>query len=164
MLYGKKQKQENITTVFNQVLFDQRAKILIEKHIAFSVENSLLWIRSTLVAIQVATKLVLSIIKFPLFTDVASTILSEQSYNDKKENFNDEKLRIITAIVNLITNEERCMQYENNVYPSNAGKELVAEFLSPNDSFSRTRFKTNIIKPMYFKSNVIKKCYTSFII
>ena len=60
---------------------------------------------------------------------MASTILSEQWYNDKKENFNDEKLRIITAIVNLITNEERCMQYENNVYPSNAGKELVAEFL-----------------------------------
>ena len=33
-----------------------------------------------------------------------------------------------------------------------------------NDSFSGTRFLTSIIGPMYFKSNEIEQCYTSFII
>ena len=33
-----------------------------------------------------------------------------------------------------------------------------------NDSFSRTRFKTSTIGPMYFKSNEIEQYYTSFVI
>ena len=41
-LYGKKQKQENITvlmtTALNQLFFDQREKVLIGKHLAFCGE------------------------------------------------------------------------------------------------------------------------------
>ena len=36
------------------------------------------------------------------FKVMASTILSEQWYKDRKDNFNDEKVRIITATENLI--------------------------------------------------------------
>ena len=36
------------------------------------------------------------------FTVMISTILSEQWYKDRKDNFNDEKVRIITATENLI--------------------------------------------------------------
>ena len=36
------------------------------------------------------------------FTVMASTVLSEQWYKDRKDNFNDEKVRIITAAANLI--------------------------------------------------------------
>ena len=36
------------------------------------------------------------------FTVTVSTILSEQWYKDWKDNFNDEKVRIITAAANLI--------------------------------------------------------------
>ena len=39
--------------------------------------------------------------KVVCFTDVTSTILSEQWYKDRKENFNDEIVRIITAATNL---------------------------------------------------------------
>ena len=38
ILYGKKQKQENIllmTTVLNQLFFDQIEKVLLGKHISF---------------------------------------------------------------------------------------------------------------------------------
>ena len=35
--------------------------------------------------------------KVVCFTDMASIILSEQWYKDRKENFNDEKVRITTA-------------------------------------------------------------------
>ena len=51
------------------------------------------------------------------FMDMASTILSEQWYKDRKENFNDEKVRIIAAVTNLIKNEIRFIRYETNVYP-----------------------------------------------
>ena len=40
--------------------------------------------------------------KLVCFTDMASTILSEQWYKYKKENFNDAKVRTITATTNLI--------------------------------------------------------------
>ena len=63
------------------------------------------------------------------FTNRASTILSKQLYEDREENFNDEKVRIVTAAANLIKNETRCIRYETNVYPSKADIELVAEFL-----------------------------------
>ena len=46
-----------------------------------------------------------------------------------KKNFNDEKVRIITAAENLIKNEKRYIRYETNVYPSKADIELDAEFL-----------------------------------
>ena len=36
------------------------------------------------------------------FTVMASTILSEQWYKDRKDNFKDEKVRIITTTANLI--------------------------------------------------------------
>ena len=36
------------------------------------------------------------------FTVMASAILSEQRYKDTKDDFNDEKVRIITAMANLI--------------------------------------------------------------
>ena len=36
------------------------------------------------------------------FTVMASIILSEQWYKDRKDNFNDERVRIITAAANLI--------------------------------------------------------------
>ena len=36
------------------------------------------------------------------FTVMANTVLSEQWYKDRKDNFNDEKVRIITAAANLI--------------------------------------------------------------
>ena len=36
------------------------------------------------------------------FTVTASTLLSEQWYKDWKDNFNDEKVRIITAAANLV--------------------------------------------------------------
>ena len=62
---------------------------------------------------------------------MASTIFSEQWYKDRKDNFNDKKVRIITAAANLIKNEIRCIRYETNVYPSKADTELGAEFLSP---------------------------------
>ena len=63
------------------------------------------------------------------FTNRASTILSKQLYEDREENFDDEKVRIVTAAANLIKNETRCIRYETNVYPSKADIELVAEFL-----------------------------------
>ena len=100
--------------------------------------------------------------KVVCFTGMASTILSEQSYKDRKENFNDKKVTIITPAADLINNEKRCIRYETNVYSPMADSELGTEFLSP--TFSRTRFKTNIIGTMYFKSNEMEQCYTSFII
>ena len=42
--------------------------------------------------------------KIVCFTDMASTILSEQWYKYKKENFNDAKVRTVTATTNLIKN------------------------------------------------------------
>ena len=48
-----------------------------------------------------------------------------QRYKNKKENFNDAKVRIITATTNLIKNEIRCIQYETNVYPSKTDIEFV---------------------------------------
>ena len=63
------------------------------------------------------------------FTDMASAILSEQCYKNRKENFNDEKVRIITAAANLIKNEIKCIRYETNVYPSKADIELGSKFL-----------------------------------
>ena len=52
--------------VLNQLFFDQREKILIEKHIAFSVETYVLQIRITLIAVKIGTNLVLYLFK-PLF-------------------------------------------------------------------------------------------------
>ena len=52
------------------------------------------------------------------FVDIASTILSEQWYKNRKENFNDKKVRIITKARNLNTNEIRCIWYETNINPS----------------------------------------------
>ena len=50
---------------------------------------------------------------------------------NRKENFNDEKVRIITTTANLIKNERKRTRYETNFYPSKAGIGLGAEFLSP---------------------------------
>ena len=108
--------------------------------------------------------------KVVCFTDMASIILSEQWYKDRKENFNDEKVRITTAAANSIENEKICKWYKTNVYrivnqfscwippPLPSNSKIV------NDSFSGTRFKTDIIGAMYFKSNKIEQYYTSFII
>ena len=63
--------------------------------------------------------------KVVCFTDLASTIISEQWYKDRKENFNDAKARIITATTNFIKNEIRCIRYKINVYPSKADIEFV---------------------------------------
>ena len=41
---------------------------------------------------------------------MASTILLEQLYKDRKDNFNDEKVSIITAAEKLIKNEIRFTQ------------------------------------------------------
>ena len=54
--------------------------------------------------------------KVVCFTDMASIILSEQWYKDRKENFNDEKVRITTAAANSIENEKICKWYKTNVY------------------------------------------------
>ena len=62
-LYGKKQKHKKMTTVLNQMSLDQKEKVLIGKHNAFSMEKSLLQISSTLIAVKVATKLVPSLFK-----------------------------------------------------------------------------------------------------
>ena len=63
--------------------------------------------------------------KVVCFTDMASIILSEQWYKDRKENFNDEKVRIITAAANSIKNEKKCKWYKTNVYPSKRDSESV---------------------------------------
>ena len=55
-------------------LTNQREKVLIGKHIDFSVEKSVLWIRITLIAVKVGTKLVSFIFK-PLFWTYAKTAL-----------------------------------------------------------------------------------------
>ena len=52
------------------------------------------------------------------FTDMASTILSEQWYKYRKDNFDDEKVGIITAASNLIKHEMRYIRCETNVCPS----------------------------------------------
>ena len=43
-------------------------------------------------------------LKVVCFTGMANTILSEQWYKDRKENFNDEKVTIITHVADLINN------------------------------------------------------------
>ena len=50
---------------------------------------------------------------------------------DRKETFNDEKVKMITAASNLIKSEIRCIRYEANFYPPKAGIELVTELLRP---------------------------------
>ena len=65
------------------------------------------------------------------FTTMASTILSEQWYKDRKDNFNDEKARIINAAANLIKSKIICIRCETYVYPSKTDNELGAEFLPP---------------------------------
>ena len=67
-LYGKKQKHKKMTTLLNQMSLDQREKVLIGKHNAFSMEKSLLQISSTLIAVKVATKLVPSLFKSQFWT------------------------------------------------------------------------------------------------
>ena len=61
-------------------------------------------------------------------TDMASIELSKQWYKNRKENFNDEKVRIITATANLTKNEIRCIGYETDAYPSKENIKLGAEF------------------------------------
>ena len=43
--------------------------------------------------------------KVVCFTDMASTILSEQWYKDRKDDFNDAKVRIIIATTSLVKNK-----------------------------------------------------------
>ena len=57
---------------------------------------------------------------------MTSTILPEQWYKGRREDFNDEKVRIITAAANLIKNKIRCIRYETIVYSSKANIELGA--------------------------------------
>ena len=52
------------------------------------------------------------------FVNMANTILLEQWYKNRKDNFNCEKVRIISTARNLNTNEIRCIWYETNINPS----------------------------------------------
>ena len=83
------------------------------------------------------------------FTVMASIILSEQWYKDRKDNFNDERVRIITT-GKFNQNKIICIRYETNVYPSTADS---AEFLPPAlklfmNCSSETRFKISIVGRM----------------
>ena len=62
---------------------------------------------------------------------MANTILLEQWYKNRKDNFNYEKVRIISTARNLNTNEIRCIWYETNVNPSKGDIESGAKFLPP---------------------------------
>ena len=48
---------------------------------------------------------------------MASTILPDQWSKNRKDNFNDEEVRVITSAPNLIKNKIICIRYETNVYP-----------------------------------------------
>ena len=67
-LYGKNKNKKILlmTTVLNQLFFDQREKVFIGKRISFSVKKNVVLIRKTLIAVKVGTKLVPYLFK-PLF-------------------------------------------------------------------------------------------------
>ena len=94
------------------------------------------------------------------FTDMASTILSEQWYKDRKENSSDEKLRIIIATANLIE--------KLYVYPSKADIELGAEFLPPTLKLLMKVLVWQSLQQASLDQCILKavkpKCYTSSII
>ena len=52
------------------------------------------------------------------FKDMASYIINEKWYENKKENVNDEKERIITTATKLILNDLRQSKYDTSKYPS----------------------------------------------
>ena len=54
------------------------------------------------------------------FKDMASSILTEKWYQDRKNDVTEESKRVIAAAVKLIKNEVRCTQYSTDVYRSQA--------------------------------------------
>ena len=52
------------------------------------------------------------------FKDMASSILSDQWYIERKTDVVEEPKRISTAAANIIRNEVRCTQYKTDCYPS----------------------------------------------
>ena len=88
----------------------------MKKELEQYCQNSIFWTRSFGE---------LSHLKVVCFSDMASTKLSDQCYNDRKENFSDARVRIITAAANLIKNEIKCLRYETTVYPSKTDTEFA---------------------------------------
>ena len=62
---------------------------------------------------------------------MASNILYDAWYKDRKDNVSEENRRILKKAVNLLRNEIRCTNFESEHYPSNADIIGGANFLPP---------------------------------